>query len=60
MTPDFDLWARELAQPTETPMPPRRFSVTITLGWVIILVLTALVFIGAWVVGSHIIQWVTG
>jgi len=41
-------------------MPPRRFSVTITLGWVIILVLTALVFIGAWVVGSHIIQWVTG
>jgi hypothetical protein len=34
--------------------------VTVTVGWLIILVLTALVLIGAFVVGTHIIQWVTG
>ncbi len=35
-------------------------SVTLTLGWLIILTLTALVFIGAWVVGTHVIQWIVG
>jgi hypothetical protein len=58
---DFDLWAQELAQPLETqPMPRRRIDITVTVGWLIILALCALVFIGAFVVGTHIIQWVTG
>jgi hypothetical protein len=62
VTPDFDLWARELAQPTETtPMPPRRrIDIIVTISWVIILTLCALVFIGAWVVGTHIISWIVG
>jgi hypothetical protein len=39
---------------------PQTISLTVTVGWLIILALAALVFIGAWVVGTHIIQWVTG
>jgi hypothetical protein len=56
---DFQLWARELAA-KEPPMPERRIDITVTVGWLIILVLTALVFIGAWVVGTHIISWIVG
>jgi hypothetical protein len=52
--------AAELTPPPETqPMPRRRIDITVTISWLIILILTALVFIGAWVVGTHIIQWVT-
>jgi hypothetical protein len=38
---------------------PTNINLTVTIGWLIILALTGLVFIGAWVVGTHIIQWVT-
>jgi hypothetical protein len=59
MSQDFDLWARELAA-KETPMPQRRIDITVTVGWLIILMLTALVLVGAWVVGTHIISWIVG
>ena len=39
---------------------PQSIGVTVAVGWLIILALTALVFIGAAWVGSHIIGWVTG
>ena len=40
--------------------PASSISLSVTIGWLIILALTVLVFIGAAWVGSHLIGWVTG